>query len=321
MNDFIDETCSKIRFLLEEAVERNFTDSILLSGGLDTSILAVIASKSVSLRAFTVAFEGGPAPDTRYAILVAKKLGLKHIVHHFDEEELYDAIPLVVKKMRSFDPMEIRNSVSICIGLRVAKENGIYTIMTGDGSDELFAGYNFLLGLERKKLDLELQKLWSVMRFSSVPLANALGMEAKLSYLDPEFKAFAMKINLKYKVRTENGRVYGKWVLRKAFENVLPRRVVWRVKVPIEYGSGTTILPRFFNKKISDVEFDEKRRIYLDEDKVTIRDKEHLFYYEIYRSVIGVPHPTDPKGKMCPQCNSSVPENASYCRTCGAYPI
>jgi len=317
----VDDVCSKLRILLEKAVENNPADGILLSGGLDTSILAVIASKFFSLKSITIAFQNSSAPDVEYAVLMASKLGLKHIIHVFNEDELYDAIAMVVKTMKSFDPMEIRNSVTIYVGLRVAKKNGVSTIMTGDGSDELLAGYSFFFGLEREKLDLELKKMWNVMVFSSLPLAKTLGMEAKLPYLDQDFKDFAMKLDSQYKIQTENGRTYGKWILRKAFEENLPREVAWRVKTPIEYGSGTTTLPNIFNKKISDTEFDEKRRRYLAQDRVTIRDKEQLFYYEVYRSLIGVPYQTSIKGKTCPQCNSNIAENATYCRICGAYPL
>jgi asparagine synthase (glutamine-hydrolysing) len=321
MNAATQETCSELRFLLEESVKRNLSEGILLSGGLDTSVLAVIASELVSLKAFTVAFKGAPAPDIEYATLVANKLRLKHLVYYFKMDELYEAIQKVVETTKSFDPMEIRNSVTIYIGLKVAKERGISGIMTGDGCDELFAGYSFLFNLEKEQLDLELQKLWDVMLFSSIPLARALGLEAKLPYLDPDFKSFAMKLDSKYKIRSERGRIWGKWIVRKAFEGILPEEVIWRVKTPIEYGSGTSTLPTLFNRKISDEEFKDKKQKYLKSDKVTIRDKEQLFYYEVYRSNIGVPRPTDSKGKLCSHCNSNVPEKAIYCRTCGAYPI
>ncbi len=320
-NTGIEKICLELRSLLEEAVKNNLAEGILFSGGLDTSVLAVIASKFTLLKAFTVAFQGFPAPDVKYANLMANRLHLVNFVHYFDEDELYDAVRTVVRTMRSFDPMEVRNSAAILIGLEVAKEKGINRVMTGDGCDELFAGYSFLFNLEKEKLETELKKLWEAMSFSSVPLANTLEVEAKLPYLDPDFRAFAMKLDSGYKVRTEKGNVWGKWIIRKAFENILPEEIVWRVKMPIEEGSGTAVLPSLFDRNIADVEFEEKRSKYLEEDKVVIRSKEQLFYYEIYRAVVGVPHPTDLKGKLCPQCNSNVATNSTYCRTCGAYPI
>lgn len=321
MSNSVHKISLELQTLLEKAVKKNLAQGILFSGGLDTSVLAVVASKFVSLKAFTVALKGAPAPDVKYATLVAKRLKLKHLVHDLGEDELYDGIKKVVKTMKSFDPMEIRNSVAVYVGLNVAKENGVNTVMTGDGCDELFAGYSFLFDLEKEQLNLELQKLWKVMSFSSVPLAKAIGVEAKLPYLDPDFKAFAMKLDSQYKVRNEKGRTVGKWIIRKAFENFLPKEVVWRVKTPIEHGSGTTVLPSMFSEKISDAEFEEKKTKYLDEDKVTIRDKEQLFYYEIYRSALGVPSPINLEGKLCPQCNSNVAKKSIFCRTCGAYPI
>jgi asparagine synthase (glutamine-hydrolysing) len=321
VNTGIEKICFELRSLLEEAVKKNLAEGILLSGGLDTSVLAVIASKITLLKAFTVAFQGFPAPDVKYATLMAKRLHLTNVVHYFDKDELYDAIQTVVKTMRSFDPMEVRNSTAILIGLKVAKEKGINTVMTGDGCDELFAGYSFLFNLEKEKLETELKKLWEAMSFSSVPLAKTLEVEAKLPFLDPDFKAFAMKLDSRYKVILEKVNVCGKWIVRKAFEGILPVEIVWRVKIPIEQGSGTSVLPSVFDRKIADIEFREKRSKYLEEDKVVIRSKEQLFYYEIYRAVVGVPRPTDSNGKLCPLCNSNVARNSAYCRTCGAYPI
>ncbi len=315
--------CFKLRSLLEKAVKRNLAEGILLSGGLDTSVLALIASKYVSLKAFTVALEGTSAPDVKYATLMAKKLGIKHFIRYFGENELYDAIRSVVKTVKSFDPMEVRNSTAVYVALKMVKEENLSMVMTGDGCDELFAGYDFLFNLEGEKLKLELERLWRVMSFSSVPLAESLGLEAKLPYLDPHVKNFAFKLDPTYKVRDEKGRKWGKWILRRAFEGALPDKIVWRAKTPIEHGSGTTILPALFENKISYEEFQEKRRRYLENDKVTIRNKEQLFYYEVYRSAVGIPCSVNSvkRGKVCPYCNSNMDEGVTYCRICGAYPV
>ncbi len=207
------------------------------------------------------------------------------------------------------------------IGLEFAKENGATSVMTGDAADELFAGYHTFLRLEKEKLSKELRKMWNIMTFSSISMGKSIGVDVKIPFLDQNFKAFAMNLDPHYKVQRERGQLWGKWILRKAYEDVLPEEIAWRDKNPIEVGSGTTILPSFFDKKIPDSEFLEKKRKYLESDRVIIRDKEQLVYYETYRSVLGVPHPTDPKGRTCPQCNSNVPEKATVCRTCGAYPI
>ncbi len=296
-------------------------EGILLSGGLDTSIITAIASKYQKLKAFTVAFEEAPSPDVEYAKQMAEKLKLEHTIHNMDMDELNTELRSIISIMKSFDPMEIRNSVVILVDMKVAKDAGVNTVLTGDGADELFAGYSFLFNYSKEELERELQKMWENMRFSSQELAVHLNMEVKLPYLDEEFQSFARQIDPELKVHRENESVIGKWILRKAFEGILPHNIVWRVKTPIEQGSGTSYLPQIFDELISDTEFEEKKRNYLERDGVEIRDKEHLTYYEIYRSKIGVPAPKDPEGKICPKCNSNVPKNATYCRTCGAYPI
>jgi len=310
--------CSKLRSLIEEAVKKNLADGLLLSGGLDTSVIATIASRFTQLKAFTVGFKRSQAPDIKYATMIAKRLGIKHFVHVFDEEELYVAVPEVVRIMRSFDPVGTRSSISIYIVLSDAKREGLEEVMTGDGGDECFVGYDHLLNLEGEELEFELNDLLGVNEFASNRLGKALGITIKQPFLDPEVKAFARSLATEYKIRSHRGEKWGKWIVRKAFEDVLPKEIAWRRSALIETGSGTISLTDFFDKKISDEEFTEKKNRFLQQDKVTIRSKEHLYYYEAYRSVIGVPHPTEPIGKTCPECNSNMAENARFCRTCGA---
>jgi len=315
------ESCLELRQLLEKAVGKNLVSAILLSGGLDTSVLASIGSRYISLKAFTVAFDEAEAPDLRHARQVARHLGLEHNIHLFSRAEVFQAIPQVIESIHSFDPMEIRNDLAIFIALKQVKENNFTAVMTGDGCDELFAGYSFFFDCNEEQLRLELEKMWRVMGFSSVVLGKSLGVDVKVPFLDPEVKAFAMKLIPRYLVRGVKGQRQGKWILRKAFEEVLPRNVVWRVKTPIECGTGTTILPKIFDTEISDKEFSRERMKYLEEDRVALRDKEQLFYYEAYRAAVGVPRGEDPSAKSCPMCNSNVREGVSHCRTCGAYPI
>jgi len=306
---------------LEQSVKHNLGDGLLLSGGLDTAILAYLATRWVKPDCITVALRGAPAPDVSYATLVASRLQLKHYVHYFGDEELEEGIRAVVRIMKTFDPMEVRNSAAIYVALKVAKGQGISAVMTGDACDELFGGYSFLFGLTGEQLDTALKKLWSNMRFSSVFLGKDLGVEVKLPYLDSQFKAFAMDLDVGLKVQAERDQVWGKWILRKAFEKMIPQELLWRTKAPIEVGTGTTILPSIFESRISDFEFNEKKTRYLNEDRVVIRNKEHLFYYEIYRSMLGVPYAADSSANRCPDCGAHVENGASFCQTCGAYPV
>jgi asparagine synthase (glutamine-hydrolysing) len=313
------EIIRKLRAALDSAVERNAAEAVLLSGGLDTSIIASLAAKHGSLRSYTVALEAAPSPDIEYANLMAKHLLLNHKLHIFGMEELMENLPEVVKTLRVFDPMEIRNSAAVYIGMKEAKKDGVSTFLTGDACDELFAGYSYLFNLGPSELRASLMRLWSVMSFSAIPMAESLGMVAKIPFLDPEVKQIASQVDPSFLVVEQEGQKWGKWIVRKAFEDLLPNQITWRIKTPIEYGCGTTTLPQIFDKKIPDEEFSEKQRHIKATDNVTIRDKEHLAYYEIFHRVFG----TRPKttGRPCPGCQYEVREDATFCRTCGAYPI
>ncbi|MDD1776046.1 MAG: asparagine synthase-related protein [Candidatus Methanomethylicus sp.] len=315
--------CSEIRSILNRAVERSMEGNhvgILLSGGLDTSVIAAIASKYGRPPAYTIALKNAPASDIEYSSLVARTFGLDHSIKYLYEADIFALLPSVIKVLKTFDPMDVRNSMVIYAGLLSAKEDGITAMITGDGSDELMAGYSYFFAMDEKKMVSAQKKLWEIMYFSSVPLAESLSMNARLPFLDDDFKTFAMTLDPKFKVGTEDGRTHGKLVLRKAYEAILPPEVLWRAKTPIEHGSGSTTLPQFFALKMTDETFNEKKVFYKKTDGVTIRDKEHLAYYEIFRSELG-PVQAAKDGYRCPECGSAVLEGTSFCRTCGAYPI
>ena len=311
-------TTSMLRGLFEDAARRNLADCVLLSGGLDTSIVTLNARKYSTLAGITVCL--GQAPDEKFARIIAEKFSLEHTIVRIDERDAEAAIQDVVKIMHSFDPMEIRNDATIMIGLRQAKDLGFRSVLTGDAGDELFAGYSFLFSKEREELEQDLADLWEIMRFASVRLAASLGMNARLPFLDPALKEFAMKIPVELKIREEQGIVYGKWILRKAFEQVLPSEIVWRTKMPIEQGSGTTLLTKHFESKISDDKFSAMRKFCLEREGVKLTDKEHLAYYEVFRNIFGSPRGMSEGSKLCVGCGSRLGEKVSYCRTCGAYP-
>ena len=308
-----------VRKIIESAVERNPAEAILLSGGLDTSIVASIAARIGPLRAHTVAMEGAPSPDIEYARVMARRLKLNHQLHVFGMDELMRTLPEVIRTLHVFDPMEIRNSAAVYIGMKEACRDGVSTLLTGDASDELFAGYSFLFNLDTETLRSSLTKLWRVMTFSAIPMSRSIGMDAKIPFLDPAVQKLAGEIPPTLLVGERNGQKMGKWIVREAFDDLLPSEITWRAKTPIEYGCGTTTLPQVFNERVSDGEFFEKQRRIKETDGVAIRDKEQLAYYEIFREELG-PRPAT-HSRTCPQCQYEVALDATFCRTCGAYPI
>ncbi len=316
------DTIARCRTLLAESVERNIGDSIMFSGGLDTTIIAhlsVIAGAKPDC--YTVAFTEADAPDIPFARSVARKLGLEWNLLKLTPELLEKELPQVIRVLKTFDPMEVRNSVVVYHGLLSAREEGFSKAMTGDAADELFAGYSFSFNLSSEELMDKLRALWSVMHFSSGPMAAELNISASLPYLDPAVAAFTETLNPSDLVGVKEGKKFGKLILRQAFEEMIGSEVAWRVKTPIEYGSGTTHLPRFYEARVPDEAFKEGVSDAMSKDGVKIRDKEHLQYYSFYRSLFPPPSATATTGCRCPDCGGDVRPESRFCTTCGSYPI
>jgi len=313
----------EVRALVNKVVQRNMAEGILFSAGTDTSIIAYEAVKFDSdIKALTLEFEHGTPKDRKYVKEMVEFLNLNHELLVFGHDEMVAAAEKVVEILKTFDHMEVRNSVPVYIGLTAAKEREIKSIFTGDALDELF-GYPWQFHLSEAEFKRELSNMWKVMRFSALPLGEAVGVEVKQPYLDPLFMEYAKNVPVKLKVNMENGVKYGKWLMRKAYEGVIPNEVVWRSKAPCEQGTGTEVLPRYFDEKIPDEEFNEKQKLYLDNDGVNLLTKEQLVYYEVFRKKFGKPSEVynDKNGKQCPNCKGYVNLKTKFCKICGAYPI
>ena len=296
----------EIRTRLKRAVDEAGADGLLLSGGLDSSILASLNSH---VSAFTVTLEPH-GEDEEYAKILTRTIHVKYHHRMIGIEEALHSIPTVIGILKSFDPA-IPNDIATYFGLELAKEQGVKSVMTGDGSDELFAGYSFMFDLP--DLEAYIQGLSGKMSFSSSILGRKMGIQIKQPYLSGEMIELASKIPRDLKIRTEGKKKCGKWILRKAFEDFLPPSIIWQNKRPLEYGSGTARLRRIISEKISDEEFEEKSRAY----SVRFMSKEHLFYYQIYREVIGeIPAPDEGQAP-CVGCGAGIQKEAKHCRTCG----
>ena len=122
------------------------------------------------------------------------------------------------------------------------------------------------------------------------------------------------------KVREEGGKKFGKWILRKTFEEKIPKAIVWRQKSPMQDGAGTQGLTEFFESAIPDAVFIDKIKKIKEKDDITIRTKESLQYYEIYHKHHTMPVPNE-FGTKCPDCRHVIEENSKFCRMCGRFPL
>jgi asparagine synthase (glutamine-hydrolysing) len=300
------ELILRLREKLKEIVKRSRTYCLLFSGGLDTSILASLNPDVLSI---TVSLESS-GEDIKYAESLSRKLNLRHYHKIVGIDEAIDSIPKVIKILKSFDPA-IPNDLVVYFGLKTAKELGVREIMTGDGADELFAGYDFMQRID--SLESYIQRISKNMNFSSNKLSEFFGINITQPFIDREIIDFALTIPADLKIRRYNGKVWGKWILRMAFEVLLPPENIWQAKRPLEYGSGMTKLREIISAKISDDEFKEKKRLY----PISFLNREHLYYYEIYRKEVGeIPEPGNNR-KKCPGCGAEMERTAFHCKICG----
>jgi len=297
------DVCEQLRNKLKEAVERSSAEGILLSGGVDTGILAFVARPSTG---FTVALRGSLASDLSYSEKISKLLGIQHKKMEFTTEEALNTLPEVIKILKTFD-LALPNDLSIYFALKLARESRISSVMTGDGADELFAGYSYMVELPPEDLERYIRRLSHNWHFSSGYLGRALGIGIKQPFLDAGFVRFALEISPELKVKDG----VGKYILRKSFEDLVPPEIVWRRKEPIEYGSGSTKLHEIINSMVTDEEFQSAGK----EADIKFINKEHFFYWRIYDQVVGkIPKARDNE-ISCPCCGAAM--GAYHCRTCG----
>jgi asparagine synthetase B (glutamine-hydrolysing) len=190
----------QVKPLVNQVVQKNIADSMLFSAGTDTSIIAYeVVKYKPDIPCLTLAFKHGNPKDTQYVKKMVETLHLKQETHIFDKDEVLKYYPKVVEALKKFDPMEIRNSLPVYIGLTLLKPKGIKSVLTGDGLDELF-GYPWQFHLSQEEFSKKQEEMWAEMGFSSVPMAESLGMTIKAPYLDPRFMDWAKKLPIKVKI-------------------------------------------------------------------------------------------------------------------------
>jgi len=248
----------EIKTALEAAVHRQLMSDVpygvLLSGGLDSSVTSAIAKKYAQkriesddttdawwpqLHSFAVGLEG--SPDLAAARKVSEYIGTVHHEIKFTIQEGLDAIKDVIYNLETYDITTIRASTPMYLMARVIKSMGIKMVLSGEGADELFGGYLYFHKAPSPKDFHEetVRKLDKLHMYDCLRANKSLaawGIEGRVPFLDKEFMDVAMRINPKDKMI--NGERMEKWVLRKAFEDMLPASVAWRQKEQFSDGVG-----------------------------------------------------------------------------------
>jgi asparagine synthase (glutamine-hydrolysing) len=276
--------------------------------------------KEQGLNAITIITKDFLGTDLEYSQIMGKHIGVNLELRYVNINEMLDAVKGTIKILKNFNDIEIRNSIVSYLYLNTLKEKNVKKVITGDGADEIFAGYNFLIKKNHAELRTELRRMKEIMHFTSQKIASELGISVQMPYINENVIKLAETLPIEHLVNQKNGVKFGKWVLRKAFENDLPPSVIWREKTPMQDGSGTTGLTKMFDSVITDDVYQEKTKKIKSKDGVTIRTKESLHYYELYRENFKVPE-YDGNKNICPDCNAELITNSRFCRMCGKFPL
>lgn len=277
----------RVRETVEAAVKKRLLSDVplgaFLSGGLDSSIIAAVAKKYMpELHTFSVGIEG--SRDVQAARRVARHIGSIHHEYIYTAAEVIETLPQIIYHLESFDQDLVRSAIPTWFCARLAAEH-VTVILTGEGADELFAGYTYHKSItDHTELHDELRR--SVTRLHNINLQRVDRMtmrhaiEARVPFLDTDVIALAQTIPARFKLFGEgNGRRIEKWILRKAFEDMLPSDIVWRNKEQFDEGSGMVeLLPEVLQRTAAGIDTDAyQSRFKADR----LRSSEECFYHRL----------------------------------------
>lgn len=311
-----------LRYALEAAIHRQLMSDVpygvLLSGGLDSSVVSAVAKKFAprriesgdkleawwpQLHSFAVGLTG--SPDLAAARKVAEHIGTVHHEVNFTVEEGLDAIRDVIYHIETYDVTTVRASTPMYLMARVIKSMGVKMVLSGEGADEIFGGYLYF----HKAPDARAFHEETVRKLNKLHLYDCLrankslaawGVEGRVPFLDKEFMDVAMRLNPKDKMISQ-GRIE-KWVLRKAFEDYLPVSVAWRQKEQFSDGVGYNwidTLKAIAASKVSDEQLSNARYRFPVNPPATREEY-------MYRSIFTEHFPSD----SAASCVPSVPSVA-----------
>ena len=300
----VDETRKVIRETFIKAVKKRLLADkeihvgSFCSGGLDSSLVAAIAAEEIpNLHTFVVGMKdknGIESDDLKASRVAAAHIGSIHHELIFTEDEYYEALPLVIKKLESYDPSLVRCAVPCYFTCKLAAEH-VTVVLTGEGADELFTGYHYMKNYPMDVLNKEARRCIGNLHNINLQRADRMGMyfslELRVPFLDEAMVDLSMKIPPELKIHRseEIGANIEKWILRKAFQetNYLPEDILWRYKVQYTQGAGCEDLGEKLAE--SEISEDEYQRIKAENPKATINSREAAYYFKIFQKY----HPQD----------------------------
>ncbi|MFC1928609.1 asparagine synthase B [Chloroflexota bacterium] len=303
LND-VDEVSKLIRRTFISAVKKRLLADkeihvgSFCSGGIDSSLVAAIAADEIPhLHTFVVGMvdeNGNESDDLKASRIAAKHIGSTHHELIFTKEEYYEALPTVINKLESYDPSLVRCAVPCYFTCKLAAEY-VTVVLTGEGADEIFAGYHYMKHYPMDKVNPEARRCISNLHNINLQRADRMGMyfslELRVPFLDVAMVDLAMKIPPELKIRgLENSDdKIEKWILRKAFEGTgyLPDDILWRYKVQYTQGAGCESLGEKLAE--SEVSEEEYERIKAENPNAVINSREAAYYFKIFRQF----HPQD----------------------------
>jgi len=277
-----------VRDTLVRAVERALSSSVpagvLLSGGLDSSVVTAIAARIAAergtrIKTFAAGLEG--SPDLAAARTVAEHTGTEHHEEVYTAEDAIALVPEVIGVLESFDPTLVHSAVPNHLVARLASRY-VKAVLIGEGADELFAGYSHYAehetgeALHDDLLDtIAGLHIGGLQRVDRVTGAN--GLEPRIPFLDLDVVELALALPPAWKLVTDERPA--KWLLRRAFEGWLPDEVLWRRKEQFGEGTGMNdVLREHFGAAVGDEELERERHVV----DPPLRTREELAYYRIF---------------------------------------
>lgn len=282
------EAIQSIRATLKDALcLRMIADvpvGISLSGGLDSSIIAVLASKETEhLHSFAVGMEG--SEDLIAANKVADILGTQHHERIYSEQEMLAVLPQVIYHLESFDPALVRSAVPNWFLAEMATQY-VKVILTGEGADEIYAGYDYLGSYQgTEQLQKEMVEITAALHNTNLQRADripmAFGLEARVPFLDVRSVALGLGLPAEWKFHKDRP---SKFLLRQAFADNLPEEIVNRPKQKFSVGAGSSnVFAQRADTEISDNEFRTEFNRLRSRWDYEMPNKETLYYHRILR--------------------------------------